>query len=54
MLALPAGKYKAEWISPMTGEVLKNEMLISTGAPLELTSPDFEIDIALRILSVAL
>lgn len=48
-LALPAGKYKAEWVSPVTGDVVRNEMVTASGAPTEVQSPKFEPDVALRI-----
>lgn len=48
-LGLPAGKYTVEWVSPLTGKVLKTETLRATGTPVELTSPEFDPDIALRI-----
>lgn len=50
-LALPNGKYRAEWVSPLTGEVLKTETMMSTGPAVELNSPAFETDISLRIRS---
>lgn len=49
LLALPAGKYEAEWLSPVTGKVLKTEAITAKEVPVELVSPDFEPDIALRI-----
>jgi hypothetical protein len=48
-LALPKRTYTAEWISPLTGRVLKSESTMSTGSPIELHSPDFDPDVALRI-----
>ena len=48
-LALPEGKYAAEWVSPLTGKVLKNETITATSKLLELNSPEFETDVALRI-----
>jgi hypothetical protein len=50
-LALPAGKYKADWISPMSGKVLKADSVSAPGALTELVSPKFETDIALRIIA---
>jgi hypothetical protein len=49
-LVLPAGKYKAEWINPVSGEVLKSESLTATDPTTELPSPKFEPDIALRLI----
>jgi hypothetical protein len=47
---IPAGKYKAEWISPETGGRLKNQAINQTDiGNLALTSPDYSIDIAFRM-----
>ena len=48
-LALPDGEYVAEWISPLTGKVLKAEKSTATGTPVGLNSPEYDPDIALRI-----
>lgn len=50
-LALPAGKYKAEWVSPLTGKVLKAEAITAAGPTTELASPKYETDIALRVVA---
>lgn len=52
-LALPAGKYTAEWVSPLTGKVLKAETITATGPTTELASPNYDPDIALRIVADA-
>jgi hypothetical protein len=51
-LALPAGKYVAEWLSPVSGQVLKSEAVAAKGMPVELPSPKFDPDVALRIKRV--
>lgn len=51
-LALPAGQYQADWFSPITGVVQKSETITAKGSPVELTSPKFDPDIALRIKRV--
>ena len=48
-LALPAGTYATEWISPITGQVLKTETVTVRKAPITLASPAFEPDLALGI-----
>jgi hypothetical protein len=48
-LALPEGKYAADWVSPLTGKVLKSETCTASGGPVELKSPEFDPDVALRI-----
>ncbi len=48
-LTLPAGQYQAEWVSPLTGKVLKSAPITAHGQPLALASPEFGQEIALRI-----
>ncbi len=48
-LKLPAGSYKAEWVDPATGKVLNTETFQHDGKTKTLTTPDYSIDIALRI-----
>jgi hypothetical protein len=50
-LALPAGTYLAEWISPVTGNVEAAGSLIHDGGAMAVTSPEFAEDIALRIVA---
>jgi hypothetical protein len=49
-LALPPGRYQAEWVSTKTGAVLKRQILSSRHAPVKLQSPGYSEDIALRIV----
>jgi len=49
-LALPEGRYKAEWVSPASGKVVKSEAVAAVGSATELQSPKFDPDIALRIV----
>lgn len=46
---LPAGSYKADWVEPATGNVLKSEAFRHEGGVKALATPDYTIDIALRI-----
>jgi hypothetical protein len=48
-LAAPAGDYRAEWVDVMTGEVVASQDAPATGGRLELPSPGFGPDIALRV-----
>jgi len=50
-LDLPAGRYRAEWVDPKTGEVLKGEDLEHGGGRKSLTSPAFDEDLALAVRS---
>ncbi len=52
-LAIPAGQYAAEWIDTKTGAVLKRERVTHGGGALALGSPEFEEDIALRVVREA-
>lgn len=48
-LALPAGKYRAEWINTKTGAVDKKEGFQHNGGTKQLSSPPYQADIGLRI-----
>jgi hypothetical protein len=48
-LRLPAGRYRAEWLSPRTGQVEQTTEIESRGAGVDLTSPRYEDDMALRL-----
>ena len=49
ILAIPAGEYYAEWLSPVSGKVLKSETITAKASPVDLTSPKFNPDIVLRM-----
>jgi hypothetical protein len=49
LLAIPPGDYQADWISPISGKVLKAESLTAKPSAVELSSPEFDSDIALGI-----
>lgn len=51
-LNLPAGKYKAEWMNTLSGEVEKPEILNHQGGKITLVTPDYVKDIALHIMAV--
>jgi hypothetical protein len=48
-LDLPAGRYRAEWIDPKTGAVVKADDLEHTGGRKPLISPAFDEDVALSV-----
>ncbi len=48
-LGLPTGKYKAEWLNPLTGNVEKSEEFESSGRAVRTVSPAYEEDVALSI-----
>ena len=47
---VPAGRYHAEWINPLTGEVDKSEDVSHAGGTLVLASPAYSEDVALRLV----
>ena len=49
-LILPKGNYRGEWISTLDGKVIKSEMVKHTGGEINMTSPEFSDDIALKII----
>jgi hypothetical protein len=46
----PAGHYKAEWIDPATGSVVRRDSFLHTGGDRAITAPEYSIDIALRMV----
>jgi hypothetical protein len=51
-LQLPAGPYRAEWLNPRTGKVEKTQQIEAHGDGVDVDSPDYEEDVALRIRRV--
>ncbi|MEI7903179.1 MAG: DUF6298 domain-containing protein, partial [bacterium] len=49
MLSVPEGRYRAEWISTLTGKVDKSEEVTHGGGVLTLSSPEYTDDVALRV-----
>lgn len=49
MLDLPKGRYRAEWINPLTGAVQRKETVTSSGGASGLSIPQYRRDIALRL-----
>jgi len=48
-MAIPAVEYYAEWLSPVSGKVLKSETITAKASPVDLTAPKFNPDIVLRV-----
>jgi hypothetical protein len=48
-IELPRGSYAAEWLDPVTGKILKREMVQSEGNRARLAAPDYEEDLALAL-----
>lgn len=49
-LDLPAGKYQVDWVDPAQGSVIHAEKVNHTGGTKTFTTPDYHLDIALRIV----
>ena len=47
-MALPAGRYRIEWVDVLSGKSIKRERVESTGV-ITITSPEFQREIALSI-----
>lgn len=53
LLDLPAGSYRADWVSPSTGVPSQTVSFSHGGGGKTLSSPEYSVDIALRILGSA-
>ena len=51
-LSLPEGNYKAEWIDPATGSIIRSDAISQPGDKKSITTPSYTVDIALRILKI--
>jgi hypothetical protein len=49
-LTLPAGRYQVEWVDTRSGQVDKTVELDHTGGEVQIVSPAYEDDIALRVV----
>ncbi len=48
-LNLPAGVYRSDWVEPATGSILSTEKFTHEGGLRTVTTPEYTIDIALRV-----
>ena len=46
---LPSGAYQADWVEPATGSVVRSETIQHQGGIREFVTPQYSVDIALRI-----
>ena len=46
---VPAGAYTVEWIEPATGRILEQRRATHAGGTLELRTPTYTVDLALRM-----
>ena len=49
---LAPGNYKEDWIDPATGKVIRSETFIHNGGNRDFQSPDYIIDLALKIIAI--
>ena len=49
VIDLAPGHYRADWIEPETGAVLSRSDLVHKGGHRRLKTPEYKVDIALRI-----
>jgi hypothetical protein len=47
---VPSGEYLVEWIEPSTGDISKSETLSSRGGKVTLLTPEYPLDIAMRMI----
>jgi hypothetical protein len=52
VLSVPEGNYLTEWLNPADGGVLASEKIKVEGSEYTLTTPQYKIDIALRIKKI--
>ena len=52
LLALPPGKYAAEWLDPELGLVISRETLVHYAGTAAFPTPPYTVDIALRLKRV--
>ncbi|MBN1997858.1 hypothetical protein JW935_09925 [candidate division KSB1 bacterium] len=51
VLDVPAGRYRVEWVNPLTGTIEKMKSIRHDGGDLKLDAPEFDVDVALRVKS---
>jgi hypothetical protein len=49
VLDLPGGAYRADWVDPASGSVIKSPAFTQQGGNKTLITPEHTVDIALRI-----
>ena len=54
VVSLPDGDYQAEWINPIDGSVIRSEKVIASGGRSILPTPQYTIDIALRVKRIGM
>ncbi|RME93301.1 MAG: hypothetical protein D6766_08440, partial [Verrucomicrobia bacterium] len=48
-LQAPAGRYRSEWLDPVSGRIVRSETHDHQGGPLALASPPFGDGVALAV-----
>lgn len=54
VLVMPEGGYRAEWIDPASGQILRTDELSHPGGNCKLKTPEYAVDLALRIKRVGI
>ncbi len=49
---LPGGTYKIDWIHPTTGSLMSSATFVHQGGNKDLSTPEYDVDIALRVKRV--
>lgn len=49
VMSFPEGKYRAEWVNPQNGNIISKSEFIVTKDNQTLISPEYSVDIALRV-----
>ncbi|TFG70577.1 MAG: hypothetical protein E4H27_05835 [Anaerolineales bacterium] len=52
VLIVPEGHYRAEWVNPAGGQILRTDDITHEGGNCVLKTPEYAIDMALRIKRV--
>jgi hypothetical protein len=51
-IELPPGRFSAEWIDTKSGQIVKSEKFLHNGGPRTAISPNYQEDIAFRIVAI--
>jgi hypothetical protein len=52
VLTIPPGKYRAEWVEPASGKALRVDIVPHQGGRCTLRTPEYSVDMALRMVSI--
>jgi len=49
---IPRGTYRADWVNPATGTIIRSEYFTENKVTHKFTTPEYSVDIALRIIRI--